>query len=678
MKERMELALGRLKEIVSEKPELPGDWRDFFVAQCRFLLLLDEAGREQAWDAAKNRRLYEDILPENYEKSWCDPAKACAAFGREYGQLAAAVAAEMRAAIPAAVEGSTESLLIRMELLLQLYHMTERSFAEEQSAPPAEQIREVFASYVSDYYETECGLRIRQLVDASQDFALRIIRGADLSDPSYLYRFGEYITENEIELARYINALPEEKVRLMADTWTEAYRMGFITTGKDLSKKKSVNIEYPLGFERVVRLAVGNFEKMGLRNVIFRAAASVFHGYSVRKRGYYGADPNPQYTEDHREDSALILDGQLVTRHLECVTQAYEAVKELAAGHAGPAVMESFGEKPFVPVEKPEACRYSEEQRALDTRFRTENSVITNRYVPGEERSFTIIAFPVPAIGKDFPGIFDATIRINTLDYRTYQRIQASIIDALNDCVKVHVQGMKGNRTELSVSLYPLTDPSKQAIFENCVADVNVPVGEVFTTPVLKGTNGRLHVSRVFLNQLEFKDLCIELTDGLVSGYDCANYASPEQNRKYIEDHLLFHHKTLPMGEMAIGTNTVAYVTAERFGIGALLPILIAEKTGPHFAFGDSCYSHAEDVAVFNPDGKEIVARDNEISLCRKTDISKAYFGCHTDVTLPYDELGLLEGVRADGSSVCIIRSGRFVLPGTEELNKAFEEAAIN
>lgn len=44
------------------------------------------------------------------------------------------------------------------------------------------------------------------------------------------------------------------------------------------------------------------------------------------------------------------------------------------------------------------------------------------------------------------------------------------------------------------------------------------------------------------------------------------------------------------------------------------MPILIAEKMGPHFAVGDTCYSHAEDVKVYNPDGKEIVARENEVA----------------------------------------------------------------
>ena len=62
------------------------------------------------------------------------------------------------------------------------------------------------------------------------------------------------------------------------------------------------------------------------------------------------------------------------------------------------------------------------------------------------------------------------------------------------------------------------------------------------------------------------------------------------------------------MGEFAIGTNTTAYCMARKYDIAAKLPILIAEKTGPHFAVGDTCYSHEEDMVTYNPDGKQIVA----------------------------------------------------------------------
>jgi hypothetical protein len=112
----------------------------------------------------------------------------------------------------------------------------------------------------------------------------------------------------------------------------------------------------------------------------------------------------------------------------------------------------------------------------------------------------------------------------------------------------------------------------------------------------------------------------------------------------------------------------------EQYQIGARMPILIAEKTGPHFAVGDTCYSFMEDMHLFNPDGKELVAKDNSVSACRKTDPSKAYFAVHTDITIPYNELGDIVAVCADGRRISIIHDGRFVLPGTEVLNEALDE----
>ena len=206
------------------------------------------------------------------------------------------------------------------------------------------------------------------------------------------------------------------------------------------------------------------------------------------------------------------------------------------------------------------------------------------------------------------------------------------------------------------------------------MADVNIPVGEVFTSPVLEGTNGILHVSEVFLNDLKYVDLKVSFKDGMVTDYSCGNFEDPEKGKHYFLENVLYHHETLPMGEFAIGTNTTAYVMAEKYGIAEKLPILIAEKMGPHFALGDTCYSFSEEQKIFNPDGKEIVAKDNSHSILRKEDMSKAYFNCHTDITIPYNELALLEVLQEDGTSTAIIRDGRFVLPGTEELNRPFEE----
>ena len=124
------------------------------------------------------------------------------------------------------------------------------------------------------------------------------------------------------------------------------------------------------------------------------------------------------------------------------------------------------------------------------------------------------------------------------------------------------------------------------------------------------------------------------------------------------------------MGEFAIGTNTTAYKMARRFGIEDKLPILIAEKTGPHFAFGDTCYSRSEEVRVYNPDGKEIIAKDNEVSSLRSTTPEKAYFNCHTDVTIPFDDIDKISVFTPEGSETVIIKDGIFVLPGTAPLNE--------
>lgn len=283
-------------------------------------------------------------------------------------------------------------------------------------------------------------------------------------------------------------------------------------------------------------------------------------------------------------------------------------------------MIDVFGQEDFEPVNSEANYHYSTRQQELNVSYAAQAGQISNRYIIGRERSFTMIAFPLPSIGDHFEEIFARTMEINTLDYHSYQRMQQKIIDLLDQGERVHVQGQRGNQTDITVELFPTADPSHMTRFENCVADVNIPVGEVFTSPVLEGTNGILHVSHVYLDGMEFKDLRLTFRDGMLVDYSCGNFESKEEGRQLIRENILYQHKSLPIGEFAIGTNTTAYRMAKDYGIGSKLPILIAEKTGPHFALGDTCYSHEEDNRVYNPDGKEIVAKENSISKRRKED----------------------------------------------------------
>lgn len=684
VRERLELSLDRIRSIKEEDARLPYGLyfkrTAGFLGMIRELLTARGIGEKElleSWEKLSleelsdwNHRLYEDILPENYGESFANPDYAADCLGKEFGPLLSFLYTELRGCIVYAFEMRLEYIAILCETFLEVYNLFTQAWEEENETPREQAVRDALYWYVSDYVDLHLPWRIREGLDPALSFAADIIMDSDLTDLRYLYQYGEYVSDSERRLAAFMASLPEETIEKMAHTYTEGYRRGFEVMGRDLSKKKTVVVEYQLGFERMIRRAVEQFRSLGLEPVCYRAAVESLNRRSNGKRGYYGMSANRQYDYDHRYDSALYMGNAFKERKLSILKTAYEEYKDLAAMCAGPAVVETFGEEEFEPVNKKTAFSLNDHQQELTLSYATASRQIVNQYMPGDETSFTIIAFPRPEIGPDFEEIFKETIRINTLDYDTYQKIQQTLIDALDQAEYVRITGREGNETDLTVHLHTLNDPSRETNFENCVSDVNIPLGEVFTSPVLEGTKGLLHVKEVYVREYLFKDLRLEFEDGRVTEFSCGNFDSGKELVKQV---ILNGHSWLPLGEFAIGTNTAAYAMAKKYNIGSKLPILIAEKTGPHFAVGDTCYSFAEDSPMYNPDGKEVIARDNEISLLRKEDMSKAYFSCHTDITVPYSELGDIVAVGKDGSRICLLRQGRFVLEGTEALNEALD-----
>lgn len=654
IEERYKLALERICGFAGEDM---GRYTDYVRRTAHLFELMAEVAAGTAEDLIRlNRQLYQDIAGDAYKTSYADPSYAVKHFGEKTGQYLCWFHTKCRDAIIPAYEKDIYEVTIRMELFLQAVSVL---MTEEETDRC---LKETMYYFVHDYDEEFMERNIRQMLCPEQTLVHDLVMNSDLKDSSYLYRYGNYITENERNMSEYLSGLPEDTLASMAATYTEGYRKGFEIAGIDLSQKETVQIQYHIGFEPMVRQAVYQFEKMGLKPVF------------SRRNCVSGTSPNRQFTYDHRYDDALFLNKALVQERLKIAEKVFEKYRVEAAAYAGPALIEVFGEKLFVPVTKKESPSYNKEQERLSVEYRRDYSLIQNRYIPEDSYSFTIIAYPVPEIGEQFEEIFQETVKVNTLDMEEYRQIQQVLIDALDQGDYVRVTGRGGNRTDLTIMLHDLEDPAAQTNFENCLADVNIPVGEVFTSPRLKGTNGLLHVKQVYLNELCYKDLAVTFEDGMVASYTCSNYGEEEENKKYFKENVLHNRETLPMGEFAVGTNTTAFVMGRKFGIEAKLPILIAEKTGPHFALGDTCYSMSEDVVLHNPDGKEIIAKDNECSQLRHTDLSKAYFNCHTDITIPYDELGdIIVHTRA-GESIYLIREGRFVLPGTESLNQVLDE----
>ncbi|MGN0465217.1 MAG: aminopeptidase [Lachnospiraceae bacterium] len=676
LEERYQLSENRVRQMRGES-EIDAPFLFYFQKTSEFLYelyklyekiqqgFMDTAPIEELQNQQKI--LYGELEGENYESSYANPSYAVKVLGEEFGGILSFLYAEARAQIVSVYEQKKEEFVIFNELFLEIY----RLFIDKASY---REVKDAIYWHMSDYAELTVKERVRENLDPKLDFATKIVMESDLSDLRYLYRYGEYIGENERKLANYLNSLPQKTIEDMARTYTDGYAKGFEVKSVDLRKKSTVTLRYSVGQERIVRAAIKQFEQWGLEPIIYRYAHSSMHKNPRGKIGYISTSANKQYDFDHQADNAYYIDKAFMQRKLDILRQSYEEQKELAAGFAGPACIEVFGEVPFTPVKKAEAANLSEEQEKLFVWYTEQSSKIMNEYINQEERSFTIIAYPLPEIGENFEEIFDETVKINTLDQEKYKKIQQCMIDVLDLADVVKIRGKGENKTDLTVKMQVLLHPERETNFENCLADVNIPVGEVFTSPKLEGTNGVLHVTGVYLNELYYKDLEMTFENGIVKKYTCKNFDSEEENKRYVKENVLFHHETLPLGEFAIGTNTTAYKVATQYQIFNKMPILIAEKMGPHFAVGDTCYSYCEDIAVFNPDGKEITARDNSYTIKRKNGEEPQYFHCHMDITIPYNELASIEVVTRTGEEIAIIQDGRFVLEGTQELNIPLDE----
>lgn len=601
----------------------------------------------------ENAELYREIQPEHYERSYANPCYAVKVFGNEIGALLSAVYVKYREYIGLSFKHKIYRMAEYNGLFVDMFSAI-RGKAVDYNALKALLVeletKNVKRDYIVKLKEGYCG-------DFS--FYSEVFSTGDLTDLRYLFSFGEPISDNEIKTARFLNSYDEEKLSILAESIAAAYESGFIRDNKDMSKRSVVRLIYSLGQERLLKFIDLALQKRKLNSFVCMVEST---------------EVNKQYSYDHRFDNALYLDEAYAKLVEVSYKAAAESSKHFLKDYSGILLVEKFGEAPYSPLSKKECLKLSETQNALHMKIRSMSRQLIESYTPETETSFCIVAFPSPEIGEHFEEIFADICRINMLDSKHYEAIQQSIIDALDLGDYVHVKGCGNNKTDIKVKLHELKNPAGETNFENCVADVNIPVGEVFTSPVLKGTNGVLHIEETYLG-LKYKNLMLKFEDGFISDYSCTNFDSEEENKKYIEENLIFPHKTLPLGEFAIGTNTLAYVIARKYDIVEKLPVLIIEKMGPHFAIGDTCFSFAEDTPVYNPtDKKEIIARDNEKSILRKTDINKAYTNVHTDITLPYDGLEFITVVTKTGEKLDLIRDGRFVLAGTEELNKPFEE----
>lgn len=618
------------------------------------ILQEDRANMTATERAEQNRFLFAELADDNYSQSLLNPDHLHRVQPSGSAAVLTALLGVFQSARQDAVFGRARLVLRKADLLLALQDLL--------AADPAdgEAVLSFWSSFELEHLPEQVEGEIKaRVASGSANVFEQILKKANGTEFSWLYDYGCYIDPKELELAQFLFAYPEDQLEAMAGRIVSAFLHGFISQSRDRRGRQGVIFSYQVGQEALAQKVLQELEARGLYAVVSEPGTLLSSG---------------RYALDHAFDQLLPACAQ-PAQWLETLEEALDIA---AAAHkhrlldlCGMVGIGQFGQPPAGMKKAEHAFTPTSAQMELFRRIAALRRSKEAEYLAPSDLSFCKVAFPNLHFAEQFPAVFADIFAMNLVESEPYERIQQLIIDALDRCAYVRVLGSAGNNTDLVVSLSALKNPERETNFLNCGGDLNIPHGEIFTTPVLQGTEGTWHVPEVYLRGRYFKDLTLVFAEGRITHYSCQNFLDPAKNREYIHRELLFPHDSLPMGEFAIGSNTRAYQIAKKHDLFPRLPILIAEKMGPHLAIGDPCFARGEEAPVYNLfDKKEMVARANEIA-AQGGDV---YTNKHIDITLPYDQIALLAGYTHAGEELAIIRDGRFVLAGTEPLNEPLDQ----
>lgn len=124
------------------------------------------------------------------------------------------------------------------------------------------------------------------------------------------------------------------------------------------------------------------------------------------------------------------------------------------------------------------------------------------------------------------------------LDYAELNERMKPLHELLAKSKDVH---LKGEGTDIKLSI-------EGQNWIPCAGDVNIPDGEIFSSPILESVNGHITYAPSVYNGKPFGFVRLEVKDGVVVDFD-------SDNRKALQDILETDEGASRFGEFAIGTN---------------------------------------------------------------------------------------------------------------------------
>ena len=180
LRERFALAMERIGEIAGEAT-VPEAYQPYFRRTAGFILTMEGLYGEiknghtekytlEEWQTL-NRSLYQDILPEHYEKSYANPDYALEQLGETHSRLLCFLYTELRTMIVSAFEQRLEEIVVLAELFIEVYNAF-----EGEELPSYREIQQILYWFKSDYSELFLTERLEDQLHARElhDILIRL------------------------------------------------------------------------------------------------------------------------------------------------------------------------------------------------------------------------------------------------------------------------------------------------------------------------------------------------------------------------------------------------------------------------------------------------------------------------------------------------------------------------
>lgn len=583
-----------------------------------------------------NYEFYKEIN-NNYDQSYANPRYTRQFLDGKYADIASSLYYELITSVQLIFQGKHK-----------LFNLLKYKFLILAEAMENNQDAYLKLEELYETYQIEIELDALNENYNPENYCTKIVEESDLSDLRYLFKYGIYISEIEISFAQLMNNCDASFIEKLANQMVTCYLKGFGRHNKNMGSRTNARIVMIVGLEKLAR-------KMQLllstKKYIGFVGALVYKNIPQQVSNDYAVSSKIDYSKHHYKMT------------VDHYAHALKAMSEELSLYQGNLIMVCFGQvrTECKPLESYLKNRSDEFKKA-----EIEKRMLFEQYVPKSEVSYTGMAFPVSEISDtNYKEIFDAIMSINMMESSKHEQMQEHLITILDNGEYVTVEGFKGNTTKLKITLPKLKNPEIETNFVNCGADVNIPAGEVYTSPSLGGSEGLIHLQQIRLAKIQFKNVKIKIKDGFAYDYKYDGQGTVN----VLKEQIFRNHDQLPIGEFALGTNTYAYALSKEYGVLHALHTLIYEKLGLHIALGDTCFAWAEDAPLFALNGKKVMAKDNEFSIKRKKDTSAAYVNLHYDLTIPYDEIVSITVHTRNGEQIDVVRNGKFVIDELSPLN---------